>query len=112
MRQPRIDYFDPAAKGHGLKSSMDDFPAIETPKPNQPADRSPEPVPSVPPMQDVPHIATGRRKIKRREPFDIYEDQDAALRRLALEDHMRGGIGSKSAMVREALDDYLAKVRA
>ena len=109
MKQPRTDFFDPAAKGHELKSSLEDFPAIETPKPNRPADRSPELVPTVP---GVPVPATGRRKIKRREPFDIYEDQDMELRRLALEDRTRGGIGSKSAMVREALDDYIAKVKA
>jgi len=42
----------------------------------------------------------------------VYEDQVEELQKLALEDRMRGGAGSMSAMVREALDDYLAKVRA
>ncbi len=55
---------------------------------------------------------TKKRKIKPRHPFDIYEDQDEELRKLAFEDQMRGGKGSMSAMVREALDDYLAKVRS
>ncbi len=39
-------------------------------------------------------------------PFDIDEDQVEELRKLALEDRMRGGAGSQSAMVREAIDDY------
>jgi len=111
MKQPRTSDFDPTAKDRELKSSMQEFPTIEKPKQTQAADRSREPVLPVPPIQDAPLTAIGRRKIKRREPFDIYEDQDVELRRLALEDRTRGGIGSMSAMVREALDDYLAKVR-
>ena len=54
----------------------------------------------------------GKRKIKSRHAFDIYEDQVEELQKLSLEDRMRGGTGSMSAMVREAIDDYIAKVRA
>jgi hypothetical protein len=117
MKQPRTSDFDPTAKDRELKSSMVDFPAIERPKQVQPADRAQEPVPPVPlvplvpPVRDVPSSTAGRRHIKRRQPFDIYEDQDTELRRLQLEDRMRGGQGSMSAMVREAIDDYIAKVR-
>ncbi len=50
--------------------------------------------------------------MKQRHPFDIYNDQYDALKQLALEDRMRGGVGSMSAMVREAIDDFIAKVRA
>jgi len=50
--------------------------------------------------------------MKQRHPFDIYNDQYDALKQLALEDRMRGGAGSMSAMVREAIDDFIAKVRA
>jgi hypothetical protein len=92
---------------------MRDLPAIERPKQIQPADRSEELrplVPAVPPVRDVPSSVTSRRKIKRRQPFDIYEDQDEELRKLSLEDRMRGGAGSMSAMVRKAIDDYIAKV--
>jgi hypothetical protein len=99
-------------KGCDLKSSIQDFPTIEQPKQTQAADRTQEPVSPVPPLQNVPLAARGRRKIKRREPFDIYEDQDEALRTLSREDRLRGGAGSMSAMVREALDDYIAKIRA
>jgi hypothetical protein len=52
-----------------------------------------------------------RRKIKPRHPFDIYGDQLEELRKLSMEDRMQGGYGSMSAMVREALDTYIAKKR-
>ncbi len=44
--------------------------------------------------------------------IDIYNDQYEELKQLALEDRMSGGVGSMSAMVRDAIDDYIAKVRA
>jgi hypothetical protein len=52
------------------------------------------------------------RKIKSLRPFDIYADQYEELKQLALADRMRGGAGSMSAMVREAIDEYIAKLRA
>jgi hypothetical protein len=52
-----------------------------------------------------------KRKIKSRHSFDVYEDQVEVLQQLAIEDRMRGGVGSMSAMVREAIDEYVAKVR-
>jgi hypothetical protein len=47
--------------------------------------------------------------MKQRHPFDIYADQLDSLRERSLEERKQGGIGSMSAMVREAIDDYLAK---
>ncbi len=41
-----------------------------------------------------------------------YEDQVEELKKLSLEDRMRGGAGSMSAMVRDAIDAYIAKARA
>jgi hypothetical protein len=111
MKQPRISDFDPTAQDRELKSSMEDFPAIERPKHGHPPDRLPEPIP---PVREIPSSspAFGKRRIKPRHGFDVYEDQVEELQKLALQDRMRGGAGSMSAMVREALDDYLAKVRA
>ncbi len=115
MKQPRTSDFDPTAKERELKSSMQDFPAIEKPEQIhqqlQSADRLQGTVPSVRPVRDVPFAASSRRKIKSRHPFDIYEDQVEELKKLSLEDRMRGGSGSMSAMVREAIDEYIAKVR-
>lgn len=115
MKQPRTSDFDPNAKSRDLKSSMEDFPPIEKPAQTTPLGETRPIVPPVlpvRPVRDVPSPASSRRKIKTRHPFDIYEDQVEELRQLALEDRMRGGVGSQSAMVREAIDDYIAKVRA
>jgi len=49
--------------------------------------------------------------VKQRHPFDIYQDQYEALQELALDDRKRGGFGSMSALVREALDKYIAAKR-
>ena len=112
MKTPRTSDFDPAAKERELKSSMQDFPVIERPKLIEPASSVQEPVRPVLPVREAASATSARRKMKPRHPFDIYEDQDAALRELAAEDRRRGGSGSMSRMVREAIDDYVAKVRA
>ena len=112
MKQPRIGDFDPSAKQRELKSSLEYFPVIEQPKQVRHADGAQQPVRPVLPVREVPTAAPSRRKIKPRHPFDIYEDQDEELRKLSVEDKMRGEAGSMSAMVREAIDDYIAKRRA
>ncbi len=60
------------------------------------------------PVRSVRGVRPVRRK-KQRHPFDLYEDQVERLRWLAAEDRKAGGDGSMSRMVREALDQYLAK---
>jgi hypothetical protein len=50
--------------------------------------------------------------MKQRWPVDIYQDQYESLQELALEERKQGGIGSMSAMVRQALDELIAKKRA
>jgi hypothetical protein len=49
--------------------------------------------------------------MKQRHPFDIYQDQYESLLSLALEERRQGGVGSMSAMVREAIDKILAEKR-
>src|SRR6266487_1894017 len=116
MKTPRTSDFDPNARERTLKSPMEDLPSIEKPAPVQPASdpASPlaPPVPPVLPVRDVPPTMPTKRKMKQRTPFDIYNDQHEDLKQLALEERMRGGAGSMSAMVREAIDEYIAKVRA
>jgi hypothetical protein len=110
MKQPRTGDFDPNARERKLKSSMQDLPSIE--KPMLPADAPVSTAHPVLPVRDVPPPLANKRKMKQRHPFDIYSDQYDELKQLALEDRMRGGAGSMSAMVREAIDDYVSKVRA
>jgi hypothetical protein len=107
MKTPRVDAFV-VNKKHvpELKSSLDNMPAIEKPKS---AVTPPAPVRPAQPIRTG--TETPKRKIKTRHPFDIYEDQLEELRKLSMEDRMQGGYGSMSAMVREALDAYIAKKR-
>jgi len=82
-----------------------------------------DPVPSVPPVPpvrgelDVQDEPPGRpvppvrpaKRIRRRHPFDIYEDQLECLKELKTRAMRRGEEASMSRMVREALDAYLDK---
>jgi hypothetical protein len=76
--------------------------------------RRPEPISSPtgrPPGEPVARRndrPTGRR-VPVRRGFEFYEDQLMALKKLSLEEQMDGQSGNMSQMVREALDDYLAK---
>jgi hypothetical protein len=54
----------------------------------------------------TPVRANGRRIITRNS-FEIYEDQMDALRKLAMEEKLDGRLGSMSAMVREAIEQFL-----
>jgi hypothetical protein len=63
-------------------------------------------VPVPPPLPLVPKV---KRPIKQRQPFDIYEDQYEQLKSIAeAERDFVNGRGM-SQMVREALDQYLAR---
>jgi hypothetical protein len=114
MKQPRISDFDPHAKEHKLRSSMDELPSIEKPVLKQPKIAKTEqgtPVlgdqgTRVPPTPNTDE----KRKIKHRHPFDFYYDQIDRLKKRSIDELSQGGTGSMSAMVREALDDYLAKI--
>jgi hypothetical protein len=54
-----------------------------------------------------PSAMPKKREIKRRQPFDVYQDQVDLLKKLSLKAQLDGDIGSMSRMVREALDNYL-----
>jgi hypothetical protein len=127
MKTPRVTDFDPDAKVPTLKSPMEGMPAIgKPPRPN--TQDSPTPVPQVPEEKTHEQIVTDRatarptdeptgrpvdrvtnKRLLVRRGFEWYEDQLAALKRLSLQEQMEGKEGSMSAMVREALDDYLKK---
>jgi hypothetical protein len=84
---------------------------------SQPEEAQPvaDPVPLVPPVRGDRGgrpVPPGRRVMKQRHPFDIYRDQYEALRELALEERKQGGVGSMSAMVRQAIDQLVAEKRS
>src|SRR5438105_1135498 len=125
MKTPRVKDFDPDAKVPTLKSSMDKMPIIGKPLSNflpqtmnsegsikkmevKKDDTNPvRPVRDVLPVQPV----LLKRVMKSRWPIDIYQDQYESLQKLALEQKMQGGIGSMSAMVREAIDKLIKERR-
>jgi hypothetical protein len=120
MKTPRLTDFDPNVKAHKLSSPLDGMPTIGRPQPvphslglsdttNEPKDTGTT-VPA--PGYHSTVVPTPKREIKRRHPFDVYKDQLKALNKLALEEKEQGLLGSQSAMVREAIDDYLQKRKA
>jgi hypothetical protein len=65
----------------------------------QPAERANAPTPQRP----------NQRRIITRNSFEIYEDQMDTLRKLASKElETKGKIGSMSAMVREAIEEFIA----
>jgi hypothetical protein len=68
------------------------------------------PVPGVPPVLPVPGVPL-KRVMKERWPVNIYHDQYESLKLLAVEERKQGGMGSMSAMVREAIDKLIAERR-
>jgi hypothetical protein len=115
--KPRVKDFDPNAQEiPALKSSLDKMPVIQKPTVQEgAAAASPvRPVPLVPPVRVVPpppESQLNKRHMKQRHPFDIYQDQYDSLKALALEERKQGGLGSMSAMVRDALDKYISEKR-
>jgi hypothetical protein len=69
----------------------------------RPANRPPDD-----PTERPPDRANSRGELIRRG-FEWYADQLRALKKLSLEDQLQGRSGSMSAMVRDALDEYLKK---
>ncbi len=126
MKTPRVSDFDPKAVP-SLKSPLDDMPAIAThgashpplmplevtpDTSNRPA-LAPESTPELPPARsaEAPSVRTDVR-VKRtitRYAFEFFQDQIENLKKLSLEEQLRGEKGSMSQMVREALDAYISQ---
>jgi hypothetical protein len=115
MKTPRVLDFDPNAQLPELGSPMDHLPPIqkppERPQPSQTALKEIEQDQSHPSARtDVrPPVRTPVRRLLTRYAFEFYQDQVEQLRRLSLEEKIKGGKVSMSEMVREAIDEYLAK---
>ncbi|SRR6266436_1492252 len=108
MKTPRVKDFDPNSKEVPvLKSSLDNMPVIQKSKPVD-TDAKNKPVPPVRVVPLVPPIQPQKRVMKQRHPFDIYQDQYNSLKEMSVDDRKQGGVGSMSAMVREAIDNYIS----
>jgi len=73
-----------------------------------PTDRKPDNAAAKPVPKPVSKPRGAARPYVRRT-FDLYEDQLAYLTRASLEERLAGGEGSMNAMVREALDAFIAQ---
>jgi len=122
MRRPRIEDYDPNAELPELASPIDGMPVIGKP-PQKVNGISPTSLPEKPVIQEeqvkqakrngtaglAPKANANKRPVKPRHGFDIYWDQYEALLTWSNQEKLQGGTGSMSAMVREALDDYITK---
>ncbi len=91
-------------------------PAVSETRPKAvPSRRSPERPNERTPKRAhaTPNARTGdrlpRRSVKRYS-FELYDDQIEHVKRLALEDQLRGGTLNMSVIVRQAIDRYLAEL--
>jgi hypothetical protein len=95
-------------------SSQPTFQEERDKKDSQKETQHPVPlVPGVPPVLPVPPVpgVLPKRVMKERWPVNIYHDQYESLQQLALEERKQGGMGSMSAMVREAIDKLITERR-
>jgi hypothetical protein len=108
---------DPDKIANELKGASSFFkphqpaPAHDAATPPAPAEapNPPQRLASTPETEARPGVRPVRpvRPVRRqmiRHPFELYQDQVEALRQLAADERMRGGAGSMSAMVRQAID--------
>src|SRR5438094_885376 len=107
MKTPRVQDFDPNAKLPELGSPMDNLPVIQKTNTSTPPVHPVRDVPLVPPVRPVLPVLPVKRVMKPRHPFDIYQDQYDSLKQMASEERIQGGVGSMSAMVREAIDKFI-----
>lgn len=56
-----------------------------------------------------PNDSSGERRQIKRASFEMYEDQVVKLRRIMHEDQLNGIRNDTSKMVRQAVDEFLAK---
>src|SRR5690349_2288764 len=138
MKTPRADDFYVDSKAaHRLKSPLDGLPRIVPPSqrsPELPTPMRQDPqVPSPPrpgprtgiPQTRTPELVNARRpedahaganarppvrRHVKRYSYELYEDQIERVKRLALEDQLRGGSLNQSEIIRTALDRYLAEL--
>jgi hypothetical protein len=112
MKKPNLEDFDINAKPRALGSPLDGMPSIQKPLSAQQVPPSPQEreEQEVPERANAPTVvrANGKRIITRNS-FEIFEDQMDSLRERSFQEKRRGTLGSMSAMVRDAIDEYLRK---
>lgn len=110
MKTPRINDFYPDAKVPGLKSPMDNMPAIENGNVaiSKALNRKNKPQPASVAINNGKAALPSRRPFLRRT-FDFYEDQINFLKRESLQEKLAGKERGMNEMVREAIDEWIEK---
>jgi hypothetical protein len=77
---------------------------------NDEKEESVRPVREVHNVRNVRDVRTPTKRERKRHPFDIYRDQLEKLQQMKVDHMMKAGeMISMSAMVRDALDEYINK---
>lgn len=104
-------------KGTSISKNVEVVAALPTSKPSPVTQKAPTPTRTVEPTNQPTVARTdaftygrtdGRRTITR-YAFEFFQDQIETLKRLSLEQQLRGEKGSMSEMVREAMDAYISR---
>ena len=112
MKKPNLEDFDINAKPRALGSPLDGMPNIQKPLsapqvPSSPRNRQEQEVPE---RANAPTVVrVNVKRIITRNSFEIYEDQMDSLRERSFQDKRQGKLGSMSAIVRNAIDEYLKR---
>lgn len=114
MKKPNLEDFASPTRIRELNSPLDGMPKIERPQQTQaPATTQPRPKNRENAEPERAFASTGVRangkRIITRNSFEIYEDQMDSLRERSFQDKRQGKLGSMSAMVRDAIDEYIKK---
>ena len=108
----RDDAPTPPSEAHPQKDSPEPMAHKDTPLASKTTSHQGEPQGVPPPLRGtvpspLPLIPKVRRPIKQRQPFDIFEDQYAKLKRIAEAEKGFENGRSMNKMVRDAIDHYL-----
>lgn len=121
MKQVRTEVYDPTYIPPQLNSPIDGAPVILPPQKrgSLPVKQSEEPVNQIATNTTQSDQASNRvttrssnntpSRVLGRYSYEVYKDQVKQLIHLSNEDRVNGGKGSMSAMIREAIDDYIEK---
>lgn len=121
MRKPRPQDVDPKyGKAAGPKPEKVDMTGVVAIKPKPKKESYTKSIPEKserverPERPDVPERAVRvepKKREIRRHSFEIYRDQVLKLSQLKTKIMMTGELKSMSAMVREAIDNYLERIK-
>jgi len=112
MKTPRTEDYDP--KPSHLKSSLAGMPSIPTREERNASAQNTAVMTSrlddsMTSTGDDVNRSSGDRRTIKRASFEMYEDQVNRLRRIMHQDQLDGIRNDTSKMVRQAVDEFLAK---